>query len=385
MMKICFLTGTRADYGILAPVMKEVAANPEVELQIIATNMHLSPRYGTTLKEIENDGFKVDYKIESLVEGGDAKATVLSMAKVEEGVAGAFETLKPDMVVILGDRYEAMAVASAAVAFNIPIAHLHGGEITEGAIDDKFRNAITQLSTLHFAATPQAAQRIIAMGMEKENVFHSGAPGASPSEDEDPTIYEDFHKATGLYPQEPFLLLAFHPVTLLPDKGKNELQATLSALELFIGQGYKILVTMPNSDPGTNEITHLLEEWNSLHQEEVITVKSLGSRLFRHALDTAMTMVGNSSAALIEAPSFRLPAVNVGIRQKGRVHGPTVIDSPGEFQRIKMAIEAALSMEMKAVMMGLHVSSLNPYYKPNPSSFIASNLIKYLGRTDSHK
>ena len=155
MKKICFVTGTRADYGILAPVMKEVAKNPDAELQIIATNMHLSPDYGMTVNEILADGFKIDKKIESLVPGGTAKATVESMAKVLEGLAEAFEELQPDLVVILGDRYEALATASAAATFNIPIAHLHGGETTEGAIDDAFRHAITKLSTLHFAATPQ--------------------------------------------------------------------------------------------------------------------------------------------------------------------------------------------------------------------------------------
>ena len=185
MKKICFITGTRADYGILAPVMRKINQHPKAQLQIIATNMHLSPTYGNTVNEIEADGFKVDRKINSLEEGGDSKATVLSMAKAQEGLAQAFEDLQPDMVVILGDRYEALSAASAAVAFNIPIAHLHGGEITQGAIDDKFRNAITQLSTLHFASTQESVKRIIDMGIPPQNVFHSGAPGAEPVEEND--------------------------------------------------------------------------------------------------------------------------------------------------------------------------------------------------------
>lgn len=375
MKKICFFTGTRADYGILAPVMREVSKDPDVELQVVATNMHLSPRYGMTVKEIEADGFKVTRKIASLVDGGDSRATALSMAKVQEGLADAFEELKPNMVVILGDRYEALAAASVAVAFNIPIAHLHGGEITLGAIDDKFRNAITQLATLHFASNPVYAGRIISMGAPSGNVFHSGAPGAEPSPDEDPKAPEDFYDATGLYPGQPFVILAFHPVTNSVDKGEEELKETLAALDEVLPQGYKILVTMPNSDPGTLGIIGLLKEWESRNPDKVITVKSLGSRLFRYAMDNAMAMVGNSSAALIEAPSYRLAAVNVGIRQQGRAHGPTVIDAPGSRVDIKKALEAALSMEMKAVLMGLTVSSLNPYYAPDSAATIARILV----------
>lgn len=385
MKKICFITGTRADYGILSPVMREIEKYPDVKLQIIATNMHLSARYGETVNEIEADGFQVDRKVNSLIKGGDSKATVLSMAKVQEGLAQAFEDLQPDLAVILGDRYEALAAASAAVAYNIPIAHLHGGEITQGAIDDKFRNAITQLATIHFASTPQYAQRIIDMGGKPELVYHCGAPGAEPKEEEDPEIYEDFYKVTGIYPQEPFIILAFHPVTLSFDKGEAELKATLSALDSYLNEGYKILVTMPNSDPGTVVITTQLQEWASRHHDRVIPVSSLGSRLFHHAMDNALAIIGNSSAALIEAPSHRLPAVNIGIRQKGRVYGPTVIDVPGDVNKISSALQSVLSMEMKAVLMGLHVSSLNPYYLPSSASVIAEKIVEYLNQQQNSR
>ena len=390
--KICFVTGTRADYGIMAPVMREVENSPEATLQIVANNMHMSPRFGMTVDEIEADGFKVDAKIASLVDGATSEATVLSMARLQEGLAKAFGELKPDLVVILGDRYEALAAASAAVAFNIPIAHLHGGETTEGAIDDKFRHAITQLSDLHFASTRQYADRIVAMGKDPDTVFHSGAPGSVPpvpSAEEEEKEAEEFYSKTGIYPGEPFLLLAFHPVTLLPDKGKGELDATLEALDSFINQGYKVLVTLPNSDPGNDVIRRRLEEWTQLHEgkkrgafaaygSQVKSVTSLGSKLFHHALDNALAIVGNSSAALIEAPSHRLGAVNVGDRQKGRAHGITVIDAPDEKSAIEKAIDTALSMEMKAVLMGMHVSALNPYYKEGAAAFIAEKLIKNL-------
>lgn len=382
MKKICFVTGTRADYGILAPIMREVANFPDTILQIIATNMHLSMEFGMTVNEIEADGFKVDAKIESLVPGATAASTVKSMAKVEEGLAKTFEDLRPDLIVILGDRYEALAAASAAVVFNIPVAHLHGGETTEGAIDDMFRHAITKLSSIHFAATPQYADRIISMGEDPGNVFHSGAPGAEIQEEGslESQDYEFFQK-TGIYPKEPFILLAFHPVTMIHDKGETELKAILEALETFITQGYKVLVTMPNSDPGNDIISKIIREWADNNKEKVIAVKSLGARLFHHALENALAMVGNSSAALIEAPSFRLGAVNVGMRQKGRVHGITVLDAPGEKEKIVNALEGVLSLEMKAVLMGMPISTLNPYYKENSTSFIASKLISFLHKS----
>ena len=386
MKRICFITGTRADYGIMAPVMREIALNPDAELQIIATNMHLSETYGMTVREIEKDGFTVNVKIESLVEGGSPESTALSMAKVEEGLSAVFPILKPDLVVILGDRYEALAAASTAVVFNIPVAHLHGGETTEGAIDDKFRHAITQLSDYHFASTSQYADRIVAMGKDRGKVFHSGAPGAEGnirfySEDggeaeEIKKYTEEFYKKTGIYPGEPFIILAFHPVTLLADKGEKELESTLRALDAFINQGYKILVTMPNSDPGTEKIRETLTEWVNSRKGRAVAVKSLGSQLFHFAMENALAIVGNSSAALIEAPSFRLGAVNVGIRQKGRARGITVVDASGDEQKITDALNSVLSLEMKAVLMGMSVASLNPYYKENAASFIAQKLIE---------
>lgn len=374
MKKICFVTGTRADYGILAPVMREVTKYPDILLQIIATNMHLSQEYGMTVEEIETDGFHVDKKIESLVSGGTSAATVKSMAKVQEGLALAFEELKPDLVVILGDRYEALASASAAVAFNIPIAHLHGGETTEGAIDDRFRHAITKLSTFHFASTQQYADKIISMGENPDHVFHSGAPGAEACEEITENLVKEFYYKTGISWGEPFIIMAMHPVTILQDKGESEVKATLVALDKYLSEGYKVLLTMPNSDPGSSNISELLNNWSESHDDKVIRVKSLGSKLFHFAMEIATVIIGNSSAALIEAPSYRLPAVNVGVRQKGRAHGISVLDVPGESERIISAIGAAASLEMKSVMMGLPLTMLNPYFKENSANFIAEKL-----------
>lgn len=377
MKKICFVTGTRADYGILAPVMSLVAKSPEARLQVIATNMHLSNKFGQTISEIEADGFKVDIKIDSLIEEDSPQATVISMARVEDGLANAFSSLMPDIVVILGDRYEALAAASAAVVFNIPVAHLHGGETTEGAIDDKFRNAITQLSTWHFAATPRYAEKIISMGIPADHVFHSGAPGAEVIElENEQQIAQDLYDKTGINPYEPYIILAMHPVTTLPDKGIKELTETLSAIAPFTAKGYKVLATMPNSDPGHSEFFETIKNWAGGHKDNVKCVTSLGARLFHFAMDNAAAIIGNSSAALIEAPSHRLAAINVGLRQKGRAHGITVLDVPASADRIKRALDAALSLEMKSVAMGMSVEALNPYYKENSSQFIANKLLE---------
>lgn len=372
--------------------MREIDKSPEAQLQVVATNMHLSQEFGETVREIEADGFTVDEKIPSLMPGGTNSSTVRSMAKVEEGLAEAFERLHPDLVVILGDRYETLAAASAAVVFNIPVAHLHGGETTEGAIDNRFRHAITQLSTYHFASTPQYVEKIISMGIPSVNVFHSGAPGAEGSEWQKPErdgmeeteklkkqMARDFYELTSIQVGEPFILLAFHPVTLLEDKGVAELNATLAALDTFINQGYKVLVTMPNSDPGTCEISQRLKDWEERYSTKnpgiVKTVTSLGSKLFHYALEHASAIVGNSSAALIEAPSHRVGSVNVGIRQKGRAHGLSVIDALPDKTAIEKALEAVMSLEMKVVLMGMSVASLNPYFKEDSAKFIADKLL----------
>lgn len=377
MKKICFITGTRADYGIMAPVMKIIEQSPDVELQIIATNMHLSARYGMTVNEIKNDGFKIDFRIESLADGDSPQDIVESMSKVQSGLGKVFPLLLPDLVVILGDRYEALAAAAAAVTFNIPIAHLHGGETTEGAFDDKFRHAITKLSTYHFASTPQYVEKIISMGENPERVFHSGAPGAEIGIlEKSCKLVEDFKSKTGIASNEKFILMAIHPVTLSPDFGEADIRESIVALNTFLSEGYKVLVTLPNSDPGNANLRQLLKNWSLDKKNRVIYVDSLGSKLFHYALSKASFMIGNSSAALIEAPSFALPAVNVGIRQKGRAQGPTVINTPPESTSIILALRKALSHEFRHPLSKLSTEDLNPYYKKDSASFIAEHLIQ---------
>lgn len=375
MRRICFITGTRADFGILSPIMRLVADSKEAELQIVATNMHLSEKYGMTVNDIEKDGFNVDIKIDSLKGLNDDPASIVkSMARVEQGLAEAFPLLNPDLVVILGDRYEALASVSAAVTFGIPVAHLHGGEVTEGALDDYYRNAITQLSVLHFASTPLYAQRIISMGMPAQRVFHSGAPGAEPQDMTD-ECKQLFKEKTGFDSQDKFLILAMHPVTKQKDKGFEDVKQIIKSLPTFIEKGFKVLVTMPNSDSGNQEIARLLINFERHYPASVKCVASLGSPLFRYALSRSKAIVGNSSAALIEAPSFRTPSVNIGKRQLGRASGPSVIHVEGKTEEITQAIERALSVNFNQALTCLSLAEINPYYKEEAAKFISEKLI----------
>ena len=377
MKKICFITGTRADYGIMAPIMRLIQSSPDAVLQIVATTMHLSSRFGMTINEIKKDGFKVDWEIESLLPGDTSSTTAKSMALVQQGLADALEDLQPDLIVILGDRYEALAAASTAVVFDIPIAHLHGGEITEGAMDDMLRNAITKLSSYHFASTPEYAARIVSMGENPDCVFHSGAPGAEirPLVDEI-ILSQDFQRKTGFSAEDKFILLAMHPVTLLPDRGENEVRETIKALDSLIDYGYKILVTMPNSDPGNTTIYKMIDLWKEEQEGRVVTVKSLGATLFHYAMHKACAITGNSSAALIEAPSLKLPTVNIGSRQKGRAAGPSVLHALGDAEDIKAKLNIALSTDFHQFLDSLTLPEINPYYKAGSSRFIAEKLLK---------
>lgn len=376
MRKICFITGTRADYGILSPIMRLVAESKDAELQVIATNMHLSDKYGMTVRDIERDGFQVDVKIDSLKGLDDSPTSIVkSMARVQEGLAEAFPILKPDLVVILGDRYEALAAASAAVTFGIPVTHLHGGEITGGALDDYYRNAITQLSTFHFASTPQYAARIISMGIEPNHVFHSGAPGAERVPSSECQLPSLFEKKTEFKDSESFFILAIHPVTKQEDRGYHDVEQTIIALQTFIGKGYKVLVTMPNSDSGNEDIALALRNFEQNNPESVKCVASLGSPLFRYALSKCQAIIGNSSAALIEAPSFHKPSVNIGKRQLGRASGPSIIHVDGNSEKISKAIERAVSDKFIRMLSEMSLTEINPYYKEDANKFIANTLI----------
>lgn len=373
MRKICFVTGTRADYGIMVPLMRRIAASEEAELQIIATNMHLSPDYGMTVREIEADGFKVDRKVESLLSADTPSATVKSMGLTQIGLADALAELQPDLMVILGDRYEMLAAASAALIFRIPVAHLHGGEITEGAYDDCIRHAITKLSYLHFTSTEEYAERVIRLGESPERVFRVGAPGAENIRNEEILPIKDVEEYIGLPLGDKFLSVTFHPVTTEPGEEERQTMALTEALTPKLREGWKVVVTLPNSDTGGRRVAEILRKWADEHNDSVKAVTSLGRRRYYSLLAHCRAVVGNSSSGLIEAPSFGIPTLNIGDRQKGRAQGASVVNCRPDVESIREGLENVLGEEMRRIAK----SSPNPYEKAGTMENIAGRLLHF--------
>lgn len=351
--------------------MKRVRISRGIKLQVIATNMHLSPEYGMTVNEIEADGFCVDYRIDSLVSGDSPAATVKSMGLTQIGMADAFARLQPDLVVILGDRYEMLAAASAALIFRIPIAHLYGGETTEGAYDDCIRHAITQLSDYHFTSTPQYAERIISMGKDPSSVHWVGSLGVDNIIGDTEMTLKELEDSLDFSLGDKYVVATFHPVTTQPGEEEKQTSAFLAALDSIVDDGRKVLFTMPNSDTGGKKVAALIKVWGERHQKSVKIVQSLGRTRYFSALRHASAVVGNSSSGLIEAPSFGIPTLNVGDRQKGRVRGESVVDVSADTDDIIRGLHKVLSPEFRQ----LSAAKSNPYAKPDTLQEIYSILI----------
>lgn len=377
MRKICVVTGTRAEYGILSRLMGKLRDSADVCLQVVATNMHLSPAHGMTVNEIIADGFNIDFKIPLPLDDDSPRGTVKAMGEAMKGFAEAFASLDPDMILILGDRYEMLAAASAATIFGIPIVHLHGGEITEGAYDDAIRHAITKLSTYHFTATEEYRRRVIQMGEEPERVFNAGSLGVDNILNEKPMSISDLNASIhGLVPdmdfdlKEGFMLVTFHPVTRQPEEAEAQTRTLLEALDEF--KGHQIVFTMPNSDTGGRQVADMIRRWTGNNRSRSVCVTSLGRARYYSALSHCGAVIGNSSSGLIEAPSFGIPTVNIGDRQRGRVAGITVINCVVDKDSIKSAIEKSLT---PAFLKYCREEGKNPYARPGSLDFIYNYLL----------
>lgn len=339
--KICAVTGSRADYGPLSAVLKELELRPELELSIIATGTHLSPQHGQTVDEIEADGLSVSARV-PVLPGDDGRLAVT--AAVGEGttqLAIALEQIAPDIVILLGDRFEIFAAAQAAFLLGIPIAHIHGGEITEGAMDDGLRHAISKLSSLHFAATESAARRLRQMGEPPDRVIIVGAIGLENSNATDLADRAELEATLGIPLNDPLLVVTYHPETNRR-RGSDEqtITALLSALE---GISYGSLVfTGVNSDPGRESIETPIRKFAERHPGSTTVVNSLGHRRYFGALRLAAAVIGNSSSGIIEAPTFNVPTVNIGDRQKGRDQAQSIINCDENEEAIRAAIERAI-------------------------------------------
>ena len=362
MRKICFITGTRAEYGLLSRLMRMVQDDNSTQLQIVATNMHLSPKYGNTYQEIEKDGFTIDWKIPIIDDNAmdTAQTTVKSLSKAMAGFADAYTALQPDLIVILGDRYEMLAASSAALIFKIPVAHLYGGEITEGAYDDAIRHAITKMSHLHFTSTEVYRQRVIQMGEQPDHVFYVGAIGVENAKRVPLLSKEELEKSLGFKLDKNTVLATYHPVTneaKVKAEVEKEIDGFFEALEEF--KNLRILFTMPNSDTGGQIIMERIQEFVKKNSERSIAFTSLGMKRYLSVLQFIGGMIGNSSSGLSEAPAFHIPTLNIGNRQKGRIAGESV----AQCDNAKDSILKGLQKIMSATMQEIARTAVNPAEK----------------------
>jgi GDP/UDP-N,N'-diacetylbacillosamine 2-epimerase (hydrolysing) len=342
--KICVVTGTRAEYGLMRRLTEGIRADPDLTLQLVVTGMHLAPEFGSTWREIERDGFVIDEKVEMLLSAdtgsGVAKSTALGLI----GISQALDRLTPDILVILGDRFETLAAATAALFMRVPVAHLHGGEITEGAIDEAMRHAITKMSHLHFVAADEYRRRVIQLGEQPERVFLVGGLGVDIIKSLPLLDREAVEEALDLPLGKKSLLITFHPATLeraSPAAQTGELLAALHGLEET-----QLIFTLPNADPGGREIAQQLNAFAASHPNAVVRA-SLGQNLYLSCMKHVDGVIGNSSSGLAEAPSFGIGTVNIGERQRGRLKADSVIDCAPQRAAISAAIAQLYSVEFQ--------------------------------------
>lgn len=340
MRKIAIITGTRAEFGLLRPLVQEVKEHDQLQLQLVVTAMHLSPEFGNTVEEIEKAGYMADKKVECLLSSDTAVGVTKSMGLAMIGFADAFNDLSPDLVVILGDRSEMLAAASAAMIANIPIAHIHGGETTEGAYDEGIRHAISKMSYLHFASTEAYRKRIIQLGEDPERVFNVGAIGLDSINTLELQSKEEFEKAIDFKLGEKNILITYHPVTLENNSSEKQFQEILNALVPL--RDTKFIFTHANSDKNGRVINRMIEEFVKKNPETSVAFQSLGQLRYLSALKHVDAVLGNSSSGIVEVPYFNIPTINIGDRQKGRVRAESVIEAEPTYESIKAALEKAL-------------------------------------------
>jgi UDP-N-acetylglucosamine 2-epimerase (non-hydrolysing)/GDP/UDP-N,N'-diacetylbacillosamine 2-epimerase (hydrolysing) len=368
--KICIVTGTRAEYGLLYWLMKEIKGDPALELQVIVTGMHLSPEFGLTYKKIEEDGFRIDEKVETLLSSDTPVGIAKSVGLGVIGFADALARQKPDILVVLGDRFEILATAQAAMIARIPIAHIHGGETTEGAIDEAIRHAITKMSHFHFTAAEPYRRRVIQLGEAPERVMNYGAPGLDNIKKLKLLNRATFEKAINFSLGKMSFLVTYHPVTLSDARPAQSFKELTNALEQF--PEAKIIFTKANADTAGRTINYNIEKYVEQNPQRAKVFTSMGQLFYLSAVKNADIVIGNSSSGIIEAPSLLRPTVNIGQRQQGRLKADSIIDCAEKERAIVAAIKKGLSMEFKKV---LKVTK-NPYGSGNASLKIKEYLKK---------
>lgn len=378
MKKICIVTGTRAEYGLLKPIIEKVHRADGMELQLVVTGMHLSAEFGLTYREIEEDGYPIRTKIEMLLSSDTAVGITKSMGIALLGFADYFESNRPDIVVALGDRYEMLVVATAAMVAGIPIAHIHGGEKTEGAIDEAIRHSITKMSQLHFTTTEEYRNRVIQLGEQPETVYNVGALGIENIKTVKLMGKRELEESLGFEFTDHTIMLTYHPVTMEAQTAEKQFGNILDAIDrrrdLFV------IFTKANSDTDGRIINRMIDEYAAKNSNRCRVYTSLGQLRYLSALQFCRVVVGNSSSGIIEAPSFHIPTVNIGIRQQGRVRADSVIDCGNKTQEILEAIEKAEAMYSEGTLNTV----MNPYEGENTSQAIYQKIVEYLESSDTN-
>ncbi|MBL8502210.1 MAG: UDP-N-acetylglucosamine 2-epimerase (hydrolyzing) [Rhodocyclaceae bacterium] len=364
---IAVATVARSDFGLYQPLLERIAADPALELRLLVSGAHFDPRFGPTVREIETAGYAYEPGLAMHPESDDAAGVAQSLGQGVKAFAQAFGARRPDLLVLLGDRTEMLAPALAALPFNIPQAHLYGGKVTEGAIDERVRHALTKMSHLHFVSCQAYAERVLQMGEEPWRVFNYGSPGLDRIHGRQRPSREALCKDVGLDPAQPFLLVTFHPVTLEPGEQDSQVAALLQALEQ---SGLAVVATYPNADAGSVRIAASLEAFAARYPRGVRLLRNAGSRLYADLMAHAVAMVGNSSSGIGEAPSFELPVVNIGSRQDGAIKAANVIDVGYAAEEVQAGIRRATDSAFRAGLRGLR----NPYGDGNASGRIAATL-----------
>ena len=362
--KICVVTGTRAEYGLLYWLMKEIESDKELQLQLIVTGMHLSPEFGWTYKEIERD-FKIDKKIEMLLSSDTSVGISKSMGLAQISFSESYENLQPNLIVVLGDRYEIFSAVSAAMIARIPIAHLHGGEATEGSIDESIRHSITKMSHLHFVAAKEYKNRVIQLGEQPDRVFNVGGLGIDNINKLKLLSRESFEQAINFSLGEKNILVTFHPVTLENSTAGIQFKELLGALDDL--QDTNIIFTKANSDTDGRIINHMIDDYVTNH-DNTISFTSMGQLNYLSALQFVDAVVGNSSSGLLEAPSFKIATIDIGDRQKGRIKADSTISCLPKKKDIDSALKKMYSEDFQNIVNNVK----NPYGDGGASEKIAS-------------
>jgi len=371
--KICIFTGTRAEYGLLKPLMDEIVRDESFHLQLLASGMHLSSEFGLTYKLIEEDGFFIDEKVEMLLSSDTPAGISKSMGLGLMGYADALNRLSPDVAVILGDRFECMAFACTCLNARTPVAHIHGGETTIGAVDEAFRHAITKMSHLHFTSTEEYRKRVIQLGEHPARVFNVGAIGIENIKNMALLSKKELEKDIGFDLGDRYVLVTFHPVTLESGTAEEQFKNLLFALDKSAeasGAPSKIIFTKANADTDGRIINQLIDSYVAQHPDKAIAFTSMGQCRYLSAMKNASAVVGNSSSGIVEAPSFQVPTVNIGDRQKGRVRDRSVIDCGPASTEIEEALQKAFSSDFARSLKDM----VSQYEKPGTAMAVLKSI-----------